>query len=664
VHRDIKPSNVLVDATDGSVKLLDFGIAKLLQAEPGTDFRTRAATGWMTPEYASPEQVLARPVTTATDVHGLGVLLFELLTGHRPFGSGGESGFELGRLISEEVPRLASSAVVVGRDVPDEAVAAVRGTTPDRLRRALSGDLDAIVAKALRKEPGDRYPAVQAMLDDVERHRTGFPVQAREGMWAYRARKFVRRHWLSVAAAMVVTTTLGGASLVLGLQRAETERERDRASAAAAQATLESENARLVIDFLADVFRGRDPNQGPSDTVTARELLAWGTERVATEFADRPEIQSELYAVMGGAHYNLGLLDEGVALFERALETTRQVHGARSAPVADVLLKLGRTHGINRDFELALPFFEEALELRRELYAPDDSLIAEVMVGLGTLLRDAGQPDSAEVVLLEAVRVAKAGGGEGSIAVRAGLGLAYVLRGQGRLEEAQAIYEEALPRALARPDMRDLELATHLNNLAYLRRLREDYAGADTLYRRALEITTETHGRGHPSSLLFAQNLAGTLSFMGRDDEVVRVLTESAEAAATQWPDGHWRVGQAQIAVGRALMRTGDPASSKGPLRAGVQSYTDQLGADHQWTRYANVTYRVAQILADDDPEARSAIDSFYADLKNIREVQGGVLQPGAVGQLQQLVFVLDWTGLNSDAERFRALLPEAEAGR
>jgi hypothetical protein len=95
-----------------------------------------------------------------------------------------------------------------------------------------------------------------------------------------------------------------------------------------------------------------------------------------------------------------------------------------------------------------------------------------------------------------------------------------------------------------------------------------------------------------------------------------------------------------------------------------VQSYTDQLGADHQWTRYANVTYRVAQILADDDPEARSAIDSFYADLKNIREVQGGVLQPGAVGQLQQLVFVLDWTGLNSDAERFRALLPEAEAGR
>jgi serine/threonine-protein kinase len=282
VHRDIKPSNVLV-ANDGRVKLLDFGIAKLLEPESVGAAEADQTTRWMTPVYAAPEQFLGRPVTTATDVYGLGGLLYELLAGKRPFEDRTGSDYSLASAVCESVPD-APSAVVAG----SPGSAASRGTQPERLRRLLAGDLDAIVSKALRKEPEDRYPSAEALAEDVRRHRTGFPVAARAGLRSYRLRKFLERHWWSVGAAAAIILTLAVSSLVLWRQQIQTAEARDNAAQAAAVATMEAENARLVIDFLADVFRGRDPMQAPSDTLTARERLAWGSERVDQEFSDRP----------------------------------------------------------------------------------------------------------------------------------------------------------------------------------------------------------------------------------------------------------------------------------------------------------------------------------------------------------------------------------------
>lgn len=669
VHRDITPSNVLVAREERAVKLLDFGIAKLLDAGVDHAPETRAFTRWMTPSYASPEQVLGQPVTTATDVYALGVLLYELFTGQRPFDHRGRSDFELGRTICEEVPSLPSSAVTAvgkrppadsgpGRPTP-EAIASARGTTPQRLRRELEGDLDAIVAKALRKNPEDRFPSVQAMLDDLERYRTGFPVRAREGMRVYRARKFVARHRLAVAAAAVVGATMMGSSVVLAVQQGQTERERDRATEAAALATLEAEKARLVLGFLADVFRGRNPREAPSDTITARELLAWGTERVESEFSDRPEIQGELYAVMGGAHFNLGLLDEGIVLLERAVETLGRAHGEGSEEVAAALVRLAATHRTNRDFSMAVPRYEEALEIRRTLFGPDDERVAEVFMGLGSALRDLEQPDSAEVLLREAVRIGEGIDAGGPTAVQAALGLAYVLRGQGRLEESEQLYQDAIPRALAMPEIEAGDMAVHVNNLAYLRRLREDYDGAQALYGHALGISEDLYGRGHPTSLLIAMNRASALNLLGRTEEALELLDENVQAASSQWPEGHWRVGSAHMALGRALLQAGRPEEAQGSLLAGVRSYGEQLGAEHAWTEFAATEYRIAQILADDDPEARKALDSAYDYLRNSRDEAGGLLQPHLVQLLEPIVQLLESTGLDADAHRFRLLLPE-----
>ncbi len=663
VHRDIKPSNILVSGNDGTVTLLDFGIAKLL--EPGGDAQgeTGTAAHWMTPRYASPEQILSKTITTATDVHALGLLLFVLLTGRHPFQVEGSSRFELGRAISEDVPKLASTVVGpvtgTGSDAQTaEEIARIRGVTPTSLRRRLAGDLDAVIAKALRKRPEDRYSSVQAMLDDVQRHRKGFPVRAREGMWAYRTRKFVGRHRLGVATAAIFSLFVAASLTTLARQQAVTVQERDRANAAAAIATAEAEKGRLVIGFLADVFGGRNPREAPSDTITAGELLAWGTERVETEFSDRPEIQGALYAVMGGAHVNLGLVDEGVLLLERALAITRVVAGDSSEEVASLLSRVGGAHLTNSDFAKANPYLREALGLRRELHGPDDSLAVKALIAFGRTLRDIDEGDSAEVVLREAQRLTRAPGTERPLALHATLGLAFVLRGLGKLSESEELYEQAIPEALVTPGLDESGLATHLNNFAYLKRVRGDYIGADSLYRQALSTIVELYGRGHPRSLLFAQNLASTLGLLGTPDEAVSVLLGSVEAARAQWPSGHWRVGQTESSLGRAYLSAGQPEAAKTSLRDGIRSYTEQIGADHTWTYFAIAAYRVALILADDDPQARRDLDSFYATLRKSYDDEGGLLHPEWAEHVETLLVVLDATDLPDDAERFRAMLP------
>ena len=644
VHRDLKPSNVLV-GRDGQVKLLDFGIAKLLENGTPSALETRPTTRWMTPGYASPEQILGRPVTTATDVHGLGLLLYELLAGRRPFGDDTMSGFDVDLAICEQPPTRPSAVVSDAREVAD-----ARNTVPERLSRRLSGDLDAILAKSLRKEPDERYASVGVMARDIERHRTGFPVEARAGLRAYAARRFVRRHRLAVIASAAVVVTLAGASLTLWRQQLATAEARDRAA-------IEAENAGLVIDFLADVFRGRNPEQAPSDTLTARDLLAWGSQRVDVEFADRPALRAELLSVLGSAYGNLGLTEQAVEHLTRSVELSRDVHGNGSPEVAAALLKLSGAHRTARNAAEGASAAREALDIRRATAPPGDTAIASALVALARAQMELNLPDSAVPMLREALEQYRESGGENHLRYASTLtDLARVRRMQGAPEDAARLYREAIPmiRATGRTDF-----AVELNNYAYLLRTLQDYAGAEPLYREALEISTRLYGRGHPSSLNISNNLGSVLHEQGKRDDVIALFQENVTAAQAQWPNGHWRVGAQHATLGRALLRYRQFDEAFAQLRLGHEAYSRLLGPDHAWTYDLEATLAAGYVANGQAERGQPYLDRFYLGrVEDRRAITDPTSERAFLNRMQPFVYVLRDLELHREAERFAALLP------
>ena len=543
VHRDLKPSNVLV-REDGAVKLLDFGIGKLLEDEANAMAAlTRDGVRPLTPEYAAPEQLTGGAITTATDVHALGVLLYVLLGGPNPAAGTSGSAADLIRIIVEtDPPRLSQVA-------------------PDG--KALRGDLDNIVAKALKKRPEERYASVTAFADDLRRYLRHEPVSAQPDTFRYRATKFVQRRARLVAAAASVLV-LVAALVTFYTVRLASERDRAR---------LEADKSARMSELLTSFLTGADPYATRDREPTVRNILDAGAERVQKELADQPELKAEMLNVIGRVYQRLGMLDTAQPLLEEALAIGRSSGSAGSVRLAQSLNELGILFRERGDLEGSVPLLEEALAMRRRLLGNTDKDVAVTLVELGRSYSDRGLPDRAEPLYREALATRLAIFSEVHREVSTSKAdLALLLLRRGDLDGAEPLFRDAHAINLKVLGEDHPNTGASWNNLGLLLLGRGDFTGAEPMFRQALAIRQAHFGDRHPSLSTSLVNLATALIEQRRDDEAERLLTDGL-AIARSAPDGQEDAAIARLSfqLARVHLARGEPAEAETLLRDALE---------------------------------------------------------------------------------------------
>ncbi|MEL6444579.1 MAG: serine/threonine-protein kinase [Bacteroidota bacterium] len=588
VHRDLKPSNVFVtENAEGtpSVKLLDFGIARLLEDDPDAAL-TRTGDRLLTPEYAAPEQVRGEAITTATDVYALGVLLYELLAGTRPFNLPGRLLHEVARVIVEEEPERPSTAVT-------RADAAVLAAPRQTMQRRLSGDLDQICLKALRKAPGERYATAEAFARDVTRHVEGRPVEAQAPTVGYRLARYVRRNRvaLGVAAAFVALVLIYALTATLQAQRVADERDIARE---------EQAKAEEITSLLIGLFE-----QQPGETVvqrrdslTAYDLLDRGVAH-AGDLTDQPAVQARLLGTIANIFLVMGDYPRAEQVYGMAVDSLRTNAGASHPDYPEWLKGYGAALRIQGMRQEAMPYFREGIERVEAQPAPDLGLLADLLNLLSLTLEQLGRYDEAEPLARRVVVLEEQGIRDETpeaYRARAYGNLVVVLVRQERYAEAITWAEQALTirRAYAAADPANVDFAWSLANIAALHMLQGNPEAAVAPAQEAAAAVSANLGADHPIALAFQSDFANVRVQLGGDDSLATDLRAILAAQGGRPDADPAALAQTRYVLGRALQLGADHREAVSHLQEAHATRQTLLGPDHPVTAKTGSTLGVS----------------------------------------------------------------------
>ena len=591
IHRDVKPSNVLVGEQDGrpTPKIIDFGVAKAT-AQRLTEQTLFTELGQLigTPEYMSPEQaeLTGEDIDIRTDVYSLGMVLYQLLVGALPFDpkelrSAGL--VELQRKIREEEPSKPSTRVT-RRGEASTRTAENRRTTVQTLVRNLRGDLDWIVMKALDKDRGRRYETAHAFAADIKRFLCDQAVSARPPSAAYRARKFVRRHRVGVAAlsfvllSLLVTIIITTSSLV-------------RATKAEEIARAEADRATAVTSFLEAMLSSADPAQDGRD-VRVVEVIDRASQEVRSQFENQPETEASVRETLAKTFLALGQFEPAAEQFEIVHRIRTEHLGPGHASTLKAALNVAAVTWYLGEPERAEELIRRILQTATESLGPDHELALEARTNLAVFLDSQGKSLDAEPLHRSVLELARARyGSDHETTWTAANNLAICLKKLGELTEAEALYRETLA---ARTRIAGAEHPQTLNvkhNLAMLLTAQGNSSEAAKLHRETLEAKLRVFGPEHPQVLSSMNGLGMALTAEEDFDEAVAIFEELVALADNQYQSTHRKSVLYRMHYGDCLLKMGRTSEAEEVLTQMYVGLRDALGPSH------SSTMEVAELL-------------------------------------------------------------------
>jgi serine/threonine-protein kinase len=570
LHSDLKPSNVLL-TQEGDVRLLDFGIARLLDV-PGEEPSATTSEGWsraLTPLYSSPEQIRGDTVGTTSDVFALGVLLHDILTGQLPF----------------DTPE---SSTLLGSSTPLQA-------QPVQVDASLSADIHSIVSKALQQEPTERYSSVAQLAEDIERYLGNYPVTARAGSWVYRARKFHLRNRIST----IVATSLIFAVVVLAtltwIQSIEVAAERDLAR-------VERDRAEGLSDFLIETLVSVTPNKAQGREITVREVLDNASAQLdlAENALDKQAVtQATLRRVIGAVYGRLGLPEPAEQNLTKALEFHQGSSQRDDEELFHVFAALYEVEHTKFDHEKSLAYLQEALLISQAVNGPDHPDTLETLKNIAGVHMMMGELDRAEAMHEEIYRrQVNLLGPDHPDTIGSLNSLGIVDQWQREYETARDKYQESLDKAIRVLGERDTRTLTYLSNYGSVLETMGDHQAALPVIERHVALATDVLGENHPATLRSMHNLADVYRGLGRYEESETLFVETLARRREHLGAKHIETLQTQFKLGRLYGLMGQQKEALALVTAAVEELSNQLGPDNPTTQIAR------QVLADLDKDS------------------------------------------------------------